>query len=135
MSIIPIIVGKYRNKFGRTIFIGFKERTKYYSNLLYRHYENSSRQEVLSGVNYLLDNYTGFFKIVLLTKKALSQNQQLKLNSISAISLTDRFRFCFISMKVNESSFSLQTIQELAARIKTNEFSIKSIYMAIFISL
>jgi hypothetical protein len=127
------------------------------------------------GVNYLIENYTGFFKIDLATKKELldllkiehrflqafdliyvpdmvgkevtSNFLQTYLEDIILVELKttkkylpenpkgfffgatenefnfgkklgDRFRFCFVSINEKGSSFSLQTLEELEARIK-----------------
>lgn len=127
------------------------------------------------GVNYLIENYTGFFKIDLATKKELldllkiehrflqafdliyipdmvgkevtSEFLQTYLEDIILVELKttkkylpenpkgfffgatenefnfgkilgDRFRFCFVSLNDKGSSYSLQTIEELEARIK-----------------
>jgi len=127
------------------------------------------------GVNYLIENYSGFFKIDLATKKELldllniehrflqsfdliyvpdmvghvvtSNFLETYLEDIIFVELKttkkylpenpkgfffgatenefnfgkllgDRFRFCFVSMNEKGSSYSLQTIQELEARIK-----------------
>jgi hypothetical protein len=127
------------------------------------------------GVNYLIDNYTGFFKIDLSTKKELldllniehrylqafdliyipdlvgkevnSNFIQTYLEDIILIELKttkkylpenpkgfffgatenefnfgkilgDRFRFCFVSLNERGASYSLQTLEELEARIK-----------------
>ncbi len=127
------------------------------------------------GVNYLIENYTGFFKIDLATKKQLLDLLKIDHRFLQAFDLIyvpemvgkvadkdfiqtylediilvelkttkkylpenpkgfffgatenefnfgkilgDRFRFCFVSMNEKGSSFSLQTIQELEARIK-----------------
>jgi hypothetical protein len=127
------------------------------------------------GVNYLIENYTGFFKIDLATKKELldllriehrflqafdliyipdmvgkevtSDFLQTYLEDIILVELKttkkylpenpkgfffgatenefnfgkilgNRFRFCFVSMNEKGSSFALQTIEELEARIK-----------------
>ena len=127
------------------------------------------------GVNFLIENYTGFFKIDLVTKKELlnllkiehkylqafdlifipdmvgkevdSSFLQTYLEDIILIELKttkkylpenpkgfffgatenefnfgkilrDKFRFCFVSLNEKGSSFSLQTIEELEARIK-----------------
>lgn len=127
------------------------------------------------GVNYLIENYTGFFKIDLATKKELldllkidhrylqafdliyipdmvgkevnSDFLQTYLEDIILVELKttkkylpenpkgfffgatenefnfgkklgDRFRFCFVSLNEKGSSYSLQTLAELEARIK-----------------
>jgi hypothetical protein len=127
------------------------------------------------GINFLIDNATGFFKIDLLTKKTLldllnidykylqafdlvyipdmvgktinSTSIETYLEDILLIELKttkkylpenpkgfffgatenefnfgkilgDKFRFCFVSMNEKGSSFALQTIKELEARIK-----------------
>lgn len=127
------------------------------------------------GVNYLIDNYKGFFKIDLSTKKELldllniehrylqafdliyipdlvgkevnSNFIQTYLEDIILIELKttkkylpenpkgfffgatenefnfgkilgDRFRFCFVSLNERGASYSLQTLEELEARIK-----------------
>jgi len=127
------------------------------------------------GVNYLIENYTGFFKIDLATKKELLDLLKIEHRFLQAFDLIyvpemvgkkvntnflqtylediilielkttkkylpenpkgfffgatenefnfgktlgDRFRFCFVSMNEKGSSFSLQTIEELEARIK-----------------
>jgi hypothetical protein len=127
------------------------------------------------GINYLIENYSGFFKIDLATKKELldllevehrflqsfdliylpemvgkevtSNFLQTYLEDIILIELKttkkylpenpkgfffgatenefnfgkilgNKFRFCFVSINDKGSSFSLQTIEELEARIK-----------------
>ena len=127
------------------------------------------------GINYLIENYTGFFKIDLPTKKELLELLKIEHRFLQAFDLIyipdmigkevntnfletylediilvelkttkkylpenpkgfffgatenefnfgkilgDRFRFCFVSMNEKGSSFSLQTIEELEARIK-----------------
>lgn len=127
------------------------------------------------GVNFLIENYTGFFKIDLATKKELldllkiehrylqafdliyipdmvgkevnSSFLQTYLEDIILVELKttkkylpenpkgfffgatenefnfgkilgDRFRFCFVSLNEKGSSYSLQTLEELEARIK-----------------
>jgi hypothetical protein len=127
------------------------------------------------GVNYLIENYTGFFKIDLSTKKELldllkiehrflqafdliyipdmvgkevnSDFLQTYLEDIILVELKttkkylpenpkgfffgatenefnfgkilgNRFRFCFVSINDKGSSFALQTIEELEARIR-----------------
>ena len=127
------------------------------------------------GINYLIDNYTGFFKIDLTTKKELLELLKIDYRYLQAFDLIyvpnmigkevnsvflqtylediilvelkttkkylpenpkgfffgatenefnfgkilgSRFRFCFVSIHEKGSSFSLQTIEELEARIK-----------------
>lgn len=127
------------------------------------------------GINFLIENYTGFFKIDLATKKQLldllniehrylqafdmvyipdmvgvkidSEFLQTYLEDIILIELKttkkylpenpkgfffgatenefnfgkilgEKFRFCFVSLNERGSSYSLQTIEELEARIK-----------------
>ncbi len=127
------------------------------------------------GVNFLIENHTGFFKIDLATKKELLDLLKVEHRFLQAFDLIyvpdmvgkevnstflqtflediilvelkttkkylpenpkgfffgatenefnfgkilgDRFRFCFVSMNEKGSSYSLQTIGELEARIK-----------------
>ena len=127
------------------------------------------------GVNYLIENSTGFFKIDLATKKELLDLLKIEHRFLQAFDLIyvpdmvgkvinsnfletylediilvelkttkkylpenpkgfffgatenefnfgkilkDRFRFCFVSINEKGSSFSLQTLEELEARIK-----------------
>lgn len=127
------------------------------------------------GVNYLVENYTGFFKIDLATKKELLDLLKIEHRYLQAFDLIyipdmvgkevnanflqtylediilielkttkkylpenprgfffgatenefnfgkilgDRFRFCFVSLNEKGSSYSLQTLEELEARIK-----------------
>jgi hypothetical protein len=127
------------------------------------------------GVNYLIEKYTGFFKIDLATKKELLDLLQIEHRFLQAFDLIylpdmvgkevntyflqtylediilvelkttkkylpenpkgfffgatenefnfgkilgDRFRFCFVSINEKGSSYSLQTLEELEARIK-----------------
>jgi hypothetical protein len=127
------------------------------------------------GINYLIENYTGFFKIDLATKKELLDLLKIEHKYLQAFDLIyipdmvgkevnsiflqtyleniilvelkttkkylpenpkgfffgatenefnfgkilgDRFRFCFVSLNEKGSSYSLQTLEELEARIK-----------------
>lgn len=127
------------------------------------------------GVNFLIENYTGFFKIDLVTKKKLLDLLKIEHRYLQAFDLIyipdmvgkevnstflqtylediilvelkttkkylpenpkgfffgatenefnfgkilgDRFRFCFVSLNEKGSSYSLQTLEELEARIK-----------------
>jgi hypothetical protein len=127
------------------------------------------------GVNFLIENYTGFFKIDLATKKELLDLLEIEHRYLQAFDLIyisdmvgkevnssflqtylediilvelkttkkylpenpkgfffgatenefnfgkilgDRFRFCFVSLNEKGSSYSLQTLEELEARIK-----------------
>ncbi len=127
------------------------------------------------GVNYLFENYTGFFKIDLEIKKQLLDLLKIEHRYLQAFDLIyipdmvgkeistdvletylediilvelkttkkylpenpkgfffgatenefnfgnilgDRFRFCFVSMNEKGSSYALQTLEELEARIK-----------------
>ena len=127
------------------------------------------------GVNFLIEKYTGFFKIDLATKKELLDLLHIEHRFLQAFDLIylpdmvgkevntyflqtylediilvelkttkkylpenpkgfffgatenefnfgkilgDRFRFCFVSMNEKGSSYSLQTLEELEARIK-----------------
>lgn len=127
------------------------------------------------GVNFLIEKYTGFFKIDLATKKELLDLLHIEHRFLQAFDLIylpdmvgkevntyflqtylediilvelkttkkylpenpkgfffgatenefnfgkilgDRFRFCFVSMNEKGSSYSLQTLEELDARIK-----------------
>jgi hypothetical protein len=127
------------------------------------------------GVNFLIENYTGFFKIDLATKKELLDLLEIEHRFLQAFDLIyipdmvgkevnssflqtylediilvelkttkkylpenpkgfffgatenefnfgkilgDRFRFCFVSLNDKGSSYSLQTLEELEARIK-----------------
>lgn len=127
------------------------------------------------GVNFLIENYTGFFKIDLITKKKLLDLLNIGHNFLQSFDLVyipdlvgidvnsdiletylediilvelkttkkylpenpkgfffgatenefnfgkllgSKFRFCFVSLNEKGSSFSLQTLDELEARIK-----------------
>ena len=116
------------------------------------------------GVNFLIENYTGFFKIDLLTKKQLLDMLNIEhrfLQSFDLVYIPDlvgiediilvelkttkkylpenpkgfffgatenefnfgkllgaKFRFCFVSLNEKGSSYSLQTLEELEARIR-----------------
>lgn len=127
------------------------------------------------GINFLIENYTGFFKIDLATKKELLDLLKIEHRFLQAFDLIyvpemvgniadtgfiqtylediilvelkttkkylpenpkgfffgatenefnfgkilgDRFRFCFVSINEKGSSYALQTLEELEARIK-----------------
>lgn len=76
------------------------------TNFLQTYLEDIILVELKTTKKYLPENPKGFFF-------GATENE-FNFGKI----LSDRFRFCFVSMNEKGSSFSLQTIEELEARIK-----------------
>jgi hypothetical protein len=76
------------------------------SNFLETYLEDIILVELKTTKKYLPENPKGFFFGA--TENEFNFGKILK----------DRFRFCFVSINEKGSSFSLQTLEELEARIK-----------------